>query len=190
MSDYNDRHLLEFVNTWPEFADAFLHLSAVVFGSEELSFQLRFEVFTVSSLSAGCRHCQAHGAYALHLGGSDTERIQALWEFETSELFDEAERTALRFAAAAGSVPNAVTAEHHAALREHFTDRQITELVCVISVAGFLNRYNDTLATVTDQDSVDWAATNLGTLGWEVGKHAGASEEQQPLHPLKLGMGG
>ena len=46
-----------------------------------------------------------------------------------------------------------------------------------------MNRYNDSLATVTDQESVDWATTHLGPLGWEIGKHTGHVREQRTGPP-------
>lgn len=93
------------------------------------------------------------------------------------------DRFALRFAVAAGSVPNGVTAQHHADIREHFTDEEARSLLAVVSVAGFMNRYNDSLATVTDDESSKWAAQNLAPLGWDIGKHVGNPEEQRSGPP-------
>ena len=47
-----------------------------------------------------------------------------------------------------------------------------------------MNRYNDSLATVTDQVSVDWAEEHLGDLGWDIGKHLGALSEQRDGSPF------
>ena len=93
-------------------------------------------------------HCQAHGAYGANRFGVPDEKVQAIWSFETSDLFDDRERAALRFGFAAGCVPSAVTAEHHAGLREHFTDEEARALIAVVALGGFMNRYNDALATV------------------------------------------
>jgi len=66
------------------------------------------------SNAAGCRYCQAHAAsHASHAGVSD-EKIVKVWEFETSELFCGAERTALRVAMRASQNPNA---GHHRVVR-------------------------------------------------------------------------
>jgi alkylhydroperoxidase family enzyme len=181
-AEYHDRQDLEFF-AWSEFASVFFELNSVVFGPSRVSRQLKGEVFTVASLAAGCRHCQAHGAYGLHLDGVDDDRIQALWDFERSDLFSEADRVALRFALDAGQVPNAVGPQHFAELRKHYSDREIAELLAVVGMSGFLNRYNDTLAVVTDQESVDWAQATLSQVGWDLGKHTGAAEEQRPMHP-------
>jgi len=167
---------------WPEMYTKFKELGAIIFPAPP-GFETNMMVFTVASLTAGCRHCQAHGAYGLDKMGTNIDKIQALWTFETSELFDDRERAALRFAMAAASVPNSVGADNHSDLRQHYTDEEARTLIGVISLAGFLNRYNDTLATVTDEESVSWAATNLGPLGWDIGKHVGSTEEQRPQSP-------
>ena len=143
-------------------------------------------IFTMSSIGAGCRHCQSHGAFGLSRGGVPVEKIQALWEFEASQLFSDAERAALRFARDASLVPNAVTPRHHAELRQHFTDRQIAEILTQVCVAGWLNRWSDSLAVVTDQESVDWAQENLAPVGWALGKHAGDQSEQRKGGPATL----
>ena len=46
----------------------------------------------MASIASGCRHCQAHGAYTLHLMGVDEDRIRDIWTFETSAAFMEAEQ--------------------------------------------------------------------------------------------------
>jgi alkylhydroperoxidase family enzyme len=148
-----------------------------------LSRQLRAEIFTMASIAAGCRHCQAHGAYSLHLIGADANRIRSIWTFEDSADFNEAEKSALRLARDAASVPNRVEPEHFEELRAHWSDRQIVEILAVISLAGWFNRWNDSIATVTDQESVDFAEKQLRDVGWELGKHQGESHEQRARHP-------
>lgn len=145
--------------------------------------QLRSELFTMASIGGGCQHCQAHGAYTLHLMGVDNDRIRDIWTFENSGQFTEAEKAALRLARDAAVVPNAVGPEHFVDLRKHYSDRQIVEMLAVISLAGWFNRWNNSIATVTDQESVDWAEENLKPVGWELGKHQGAAHEQRRKHP-------
>ncbi len=181
MSTFRDRQLWD-LPSWPEMYDALKGLQTVVFFSPP-GLELNMMVFTVSSLAAGCRHCQAHGAYNSHRLGVPVEKVQALWSFDDSDLFDERERSALSFALAAGSAPSAVEPEHHASLREHFADEEVRTLISVVALGGFMNRYNDALATVTDQESVDWATTHLEPLGWEQGKHVGAVDEQRTGPP-------
>ncbi|HUW02855.1 MAG TPA: hypothetical protein VMW08_10925 [Acidimicrobiales bacterium] len=170
------------LDAWPEMYATLKELQAVVFLSPP-GIETNMMVFTVASLTAGCRHCQAHGAYGLDRLGLPLDKIQALWRFEQSDLFDDRERAALRFAVAAGSSPNSVGPEHHAGIREHFADEEARTLLGVVSVAAFMNRYNDSLATVTDEESSEWAAEHLGPLGWDIGKHVGEVAEQRKGPP-------
>lgn len=180
---YQNRQALE-VFCWPELMRIFQDLVELVMVTPSNLFrQLRSELFTMASIGGGCQHCQAHGAYTLHLMGVDNDRIRDIWTFENSGQFTEAEKAALRLARDAAVVPNAVGPEHFVDLRKHYSDRQIVEMLAVISLAGWFNRWNNSIATVTDQESVDWAEENLKPVGWELGKHQGAAHEQRRKHP-------
>jgi alkylhydroperoxidase family enzyme len=99
------------------------------------------------------------------------EKIQAVWDFETSPLFSEAERTALRVGYRAALVPNEVTEADFAELRRHFDEGQIVEIVATIALFGYLNRWNDTMATELETRAVDVAERAIGPVGWSPGKH-------------------
>lgn len=128
----------------------------------------------VSSNAAGCRYCQAHTAHTAHKNGVSIEKLQKVWDFEVSDLFTEQERTALRFAVAAGSTPNQVTEEHHNNLNHFFTEGQVVEIVATVSIFGFLNRWNDSMATELEGKPLEFAQTNLSNT-WNVGKHKNKS---------------
>ncbi len=181
MTDFENRQNWD-LDAWPEMYGILKQLQATIFLAPP-GIEMNMMVFTMSSLAAGCRHCQAHGAYGLDRIGLPIEKIQALWSYETSDLFDDRERAALDFAIAAGSVPSSVDASHHAALRAHFTDEEARSLIATVAAGGFMNRYNDALATVTDDESAQWAMANLGPLGWDIGKHVGAVHEQRTGPP-------
>ena len=183
---YKNRQNFEMEN-WPELRESMNNVFKLIFPSREVSGELKQFVFTAASLASGCRHCQSHGSYHLHKIGVPDEKIQAMWTYQTSSLFSEAERAALDLAFAAGVAPNAVEPENYTELRKHYTDDQIIELLAVIAIGGFLNRWNDMIATVTDQESIDYANKTLGPVGWEPGKHTGAPEEQRKAHPITLG---
>jgi alkylhydroperoxidase family enzyme len=116
-------------------------------------------------------YCVAHTGGGTSRTGVDDDKIAAIWEFETSDLFSEAERAALRFAQAAAAVPNMATDEDFADLRKHFTEYQIVEIVAVISMFGFLNRWNDTMATALEEEPIEFAERTLKEKGWSGGKH-------------------
>ncbi len=125
-----------------------------------------------ASLRAGCGYCQAHTSHQAHGLGVPSEKLAAILDYETSAAFTEAERALVALAFAAAAVPNEAAPEHFSKLREHFTERQIVQAVGVISLFGFLNRWNDTMATQLEQPAVDFAAGALEGLGWQLGKHA------------------
>ena len=130
-------------------------------------------MFHVMSASAGCAYCQAHSIRLLSRWEDvPAEKIAALWDYETSPLFDDSERAALRFAQSAGAVPNAVTDEDVEDLRRYFTEEQIVEMVAALAYGAFLNKINDTLATVLEDPPRETAERILGQRGWAVGKHA------------------
>lgn len=181
MTEFENRQNWD-LDAWPDMYGRLKELQALIFLSDP-GIALNMMVFTVSSQASGCRHCQAHGSYAANKFGVGIEKIQALWSFANSELFDDRERAALEFALAAGSTPNGVTADHHASLRRHFADEEVRTLFGVVAVGGFMNRYNDSLATVTDAESADWAAEHLSPLGWDLGRHVGAAHEQRTGPP-------
>lgn len=133
--------------------------------------ELKQLVALVASTAAGCRYCQAHTASTAARTGGRSDRVTQVWSYETSPLFDNRERVALRVAHHAGLVPNQVTDEDFEQLRRYFDDGQIVELVAVISLFGFLNRWNDTMATELEDEPTALAHELLGTTGWTPGKH-------------------
>ena len=158
----------------PEILDGFSHLAGAVLGPGTVERELKQLVAYVASRSAGCLYCQSHTSHAAHNLGVSAEKIQGVWEFESHGQFDAAERAALRVARDAALVPNAVTDEHFLELREHFSDEQIVEIVSVISLFGFLNRWNDTMATGLGEGAIAFGAEMLAPDGWTVGKHGEA----------------
>ena len=98
-------------------------------------------------------------------------KLAAVWTFKTSPLFSDAERVALEFAIAAAAQPNAVTDELFERMKQHWSENQIVEIVSVISFFGFMNRYNDTMATPLEDEPIAVAEKHIAVQGWELGKH-------------------
>ncbi|MEM9204405.1 MAG: carboxymuconolactone decarboxylase family protein, partial [Actinomycetota bacterium] len=69
------------------------------------------------------------------------------------------------------SVPNTTSDTHVDDLRSHFSEQQIAGIVGVISLFGFLNRWNDTMATELEDEALDFAGRVLAPAGWEPGRH-------------------
>jgi len=153
----------------PAVAKAFGALAAAVFSPENSSIdgELKLLVAHIASSAAGCSYCRTHTAHVASERGAAIERIEHAWEFETSDLFTEAERAALTLARDAALIPNAATDQHFHKLLEHYSPQQITEIVSVIAMYGFLNRWNDTLATELEASPLAFGEAHLKPSGWQ-----------------------
>ena len=158
----------------PNIVRAFAQLSAAINADPDAQVDRGFKrlIAHVASRAAGCQYCMAHTAGGAMRFGVDEAKLAAVWEYRTSPLYTEAERVALDFALAAASVPNDVTDEMFAGLRKHWNDTQVVEIVAVIAVFGFLNRWNDTMATPLEEEPIHVGETFLASHGWSTGKHA------------------
>ena len=133
----------------PEIAKAALELIRAVVRNPEGTVDpaLRWMVAHVTSLSNGCSYCSAHTFKNGADNGVPQEKLDAIWEFETSDLFSPAERVALRIAMTGGQCPSYATPEDMAELRTHFSDAQVVEIGAVIALFGFNNRWNALMST-------------------------------------------
>jgi len=125
-----------------------------------------------ASRAAGCRYCEAHSLVAAGIHGVAQEKLDAIWDYRRSELYTEAERAALDFALAAGSVPNAVDAELFGRMRRHWSEEQIVQILGAVCLYGFLNRWNDSMATDLEDSPRAMGERVLAPGGWNPGKHA------------------
>lgn len=157
----------------PKLVKALSQLTAAVWDPQgEVDRGFKRLLAHVASRAAGCRYCMAHTAGgALHFGVEEP-KLAAVWEYRTSPLFSEAERAALDFALAAAAVPNDVTDEMFVEMRRHWTENQMVEIVGVIALFGFLNRWNDTLGTPLEDEPMGVGTKFLAPRGWSAGKHA------------------
>jgi hypothetical protein len=53
------------------------------------------------------------------------------------------------------------------------SDTQVVEIVGVIALFGFLNRWNDTMATPLEEEPKAVGEKHLAAHGWSAGRHAG-----------------
>lgn len=125
----------------------------------------------LASHAAGCQYCEAHSLVAAEIKGVDREKLEAVWDYRDSPLFSDGERAAMDFALAAGSVPNRVDDAVFARLREHWDEGEIVEILAAVSLYGFLNRWNDSLATELESAPRRLGEEALQHKGWSGGKH-------------------
>jgi len=156
----------------PNIVRAFMQLNQAVLYEGTVEPELKMLVSLIASQAAGCRYCQAHMANLSTIYRASAAKIAAVWEFESSDLFTEAERVALRVALRGAMAPSEATPEDFDALLEHYDEGEVVEIVASVALFGFLNRWNDTMATEIEAVPAGIAAETLGpSFGWEAGKH-------------------
>ncbi|RPD96733.1 carboxymuconolactone decarboxylase family protein [Aureibaculum marinum] len=156
----------------PAISTAFINLNKAVMANEgRVTSALKRMIAWVSSNATGCRYCQAHAIRAAERYGAEQEQLDNIWEYRTHPAFNEAERAALDFSLAASQVPNAVDNKIKKKLYEHWNEGEIVEMLGVISLFGYLNRWNDSMGTTLEEDAIKSGTQYLGKYGWEKGKH-------------------
>lgn len=144
--------------------------TAVMMDEGEVPQALKFMVAEVVSNAAGDSYCTAHNAQnAATIGNAPAAKVEALSQFQTSPLFTAAERAALNLARAAGNHPPAVTDEHFVELKKYYSEDAITEIVAVIALLGWLNRWIQTVATPLEASALAFANKHLVPSGWTPG---------------------
>jgi uncharacterized peroxidase-related enzyme len=158
----------------PQIAFAFIELNKAVMKNEgKVTSALKRLIGYLSSNVAGCRYCQAHTIRAAERYGADALQLENIWEFRTHEAFSDAERAALEFAIASSMVPNAVTSEVSNNLRRYWDDGEIVEILGVVALFGYLNRWNDSMGTTLEPPAIESGEKYLSKKDWTVGKHGG-----------------
>ena len=143
-------------------------------GEVDLGFKRLLAHF--ASRAAGCQYCEAHSLVAAKIHGISDEKVAAVWQYQSSSLYSEAERVALDYALAAGSVPNAVDEALMVRMKQHWSDDQIVEILGAICLYGFLNRWNDSMATDLEASPKQLGDRVLAQGGWTGGKHVSSSQ--------------
>ncbi len=70
-------------------------------------------------------------------------------------------------------MPNGVTDDDFDRMKKHWDEGQIVEILAAVSLYGFLNRWNDSLATPLEETAASFADAAIGHKGWSRGKHSG-----------------
>lgn len=156
----------------PAIAKAFIQLNkAGMENRGRVTSALKRLIGYVASLTAGCRYCQAHTIRAAERYGATNDQLEHVWAFRTHPAFSDAERAALDFAVAASSIPNAVDETIGANLRRYWEEGEIVEMLGVIALFGYLNRWNDGMGTALEAPATESGKHWLSARGWTPGKH-------------------
>ncbi len=161
----------------PEIVKGFSALTKAVMdpdGVVDLGFMRLIAHF--SSRAAGCQYCEAHSLVAAQIHGVTQAKLDAIWEYQSSDHYSQAERVALDYALAAGSVPNLVDRELVSRMKEHWSEEQIVQILGAVCLYGFLNRWNDSMATDLEEAPKAMGKRVLSQGGWTGGKHVDGNE--------------
>ena len=150
----------------PKLVQAFMALQGAIWDPDgKVDRGLKRLIAYVASRSAGDAYWMAHTASgALHFGIAP-EKLAAVNDFAASPLFTPAEQSALDIARAAGRAPNAVTDDMFAPLRAHWSESDIIEIVATIAMAGFVDRWNATMATPLEDEPLQVGRHHLAASG-------------------------
>lgn len=156
----------------PRIAYAFIEMNkAVMENKGRVTSELKRMIGFISSNTAGCRYCQAHTIRAAERYGAKKDKLENIGDYKTHFSFTENERVALDFALASSTIPNSVNDEISENLRKYWDDGEIVEILGVIALFGFLNRWNDSMGTEIEKGAVESGEKYLIKAGWTPGKH-------------------
>ncbi|MFK7806332.1 MAG: carboxymuconolactone decarboxylase family protein [Saprospiraceae bacterium] len=156
----------------PRIAYAFLEMNkAVMENKGRVTSALKRLIAYLSSMTTGCRYCEAHAIRAAERYGSEEDKLNNIWEYKTYPAFSDGERAAFDVAIAASQVPNAVTDELAEEMRKHWDEGEIVEIMGVVALFGYLNRWNDSMGTQLEEPAAEDGEKLLGKKGWNRGKH-------------------
>lgn len=157
----------------PHIADALRALNTAVMDNHgRVTSSLKRLIGYIASKTAGCMYCQAHTIRAAVRYGSEQDKLDHIWEYATYPAFTESERAAFDLAVAASSVPNSVDDRIAENMRRHWDEGEIVEIMAVIALFGYLNRWNDSMGTQLEEPAAEDGDQLLSKpTGWNRGKH-------------------
>lgn len=109
--------------------------------SNDLPEKLRELAYFKSSQINDCAYCMHYHKQAAKQVGISDEQLQATQSFQTSDAFDEQEKTVLTYAeqlTKSAKVDAAVMTK----LKEFLNEKQLVSLAATVALANFTNRFN------------------------------------------------
>ena len=157
----------------PRISSAFLEMNQAVMENQgRVTSALKRLVAYLSSMTTGCRYCEAHAIRAAERYGADESQMENIWEYKTHAAFSDAERAAFDLTIAASRVPNEVDDQISENMRKYWEEGEIVEILGVIALFGYLNRWNDSMGTQLEKPATESAEKYLEKKGnWDIGKH-------------------
>jgi alkylhydroperoxidase family enzyme len=116
--------------------------TTVQFGWKKLDPTLRWLALQATSTQIGCSWCVDYGYYEGMHDGVDPDKVRAVGQWRTSDLFDARERAVLEYAETATGSPAEVSDELAARVRAHLGDAEFVELAAWVALENFRSRFN------------------------------------------------
>ncbi len=161
---------------FPDFLKATGFLADALWYDERLPGPARSLVCFAVSWFSGAVYSSAHLASHAHDTGLPIEKLRAVEDWDTSPVYDPAERALLRLARQAARMPGEVTDAAMLDMRRHWSEDQIMIVVGLVAWHAFLNRWNALMATTLEPIPLARAREALGPMGWQPGIHAPEGE--------------
>ncbi|MEM7339829.1 MAG: hypothetical protein AAF467_14340 [Actinomycetota bacterium] len=153
------------------------NLPPVLFGLGAPKELVGLAMYTASR-AAGCMYCSAHSCtFALRRG---------LSERALRGDYTEVEAHVAAMAEAIATVPAELKPSHLESLREHLSEGDIEWLMLVVSMMGFLNKFNDTMGIPLEPETVADVTDVISETGWSPGQHGWDLDDSEivPTHEV------
>lgn len=129
----------------PEIFETMIAHFEAILNTGTLSTKLKELVIVRTSQLNHCEYCLAsHTRICKKLGWSE-DQLAHLADYEGSSDFTAAEKMALRLAEQMTANERALTEEEFQALRKHYSEGEIIELMAAIGLFNYFNRFNNLL---------------------------------------------
>lgn len=111
---------------------------------------LRFLLTAETCRGARCGYSAAHAVHAAQHAGVTWAQLAALPGYRDSAHFSARERAALGIASAGATLPVADTGPAFDAARRHFSDDELVEVVSIVALFGWFNRWNSLMQSTLE----------------------------------------
>lgn len=123
---------------------------------------LRFLLAAETCRGARCAYSTVHAVHAAQHAGVGWARLSALPDYRSDDRFDARERAALAIASAGATLPVGDAGPAFEAAKHYFCEDELIEIVSVVALFGWFNRWNSLLRTTLEPVP----AEALHHVGW------------------------
>ncbi len=111
--------------------------------------QLKALAEMAAATEIGCSWCVDFGYFMAHQDGLEVDKLRAVADWQTSDVFTDLERQVIAFAVAATATPSEVTDDLVEPLRVALGDAGLVELAMMVAIENQRSRLNSSLGLVS-----------------------------------------